>query len=150
MKALSVLLVLVGSRGSLAGGVGAAVTLPHASLWGQWGQGWLWACGAVPDVGSQCGLERGRKGGLCPWQLLPALPWQHICFLHFPIPAKGGPQPFWHQHRPRKNPTLNKTPFHWSLSPGHRPLFNDCKSLYSVMDRTFSYKEFALLLQPCF
>lgn len=34
--------------------------------------------------------------------------------------------------------------------PGHSPLFNDCKSLYSVMDRTFSYKEFALLLQPCF
>lgn len=36
------------------------------------------------------------------------------------------------------------------LSLGHSPLFNDCKSLYSVMDRTFSYKESALLLQPCF
>lgn len=99
----------------------------------------------APDVGSQCGLECGRTGGLCPWQLLPALPWQHICFLHFPIPAKGEPQPFWHQHKPRKNPSLNKTPFHWSLSLQAAVL-----SSMSVKAFTLSWTEHSLTKSlPC-
>lgn len=146
VKALSVLLaalVLVGGRGSLAGGVGAAVTPSHHAVWGHWGQ--RVAVGlTVPDVGSQCGLERGRKGGLCPWQLLPALPWQHICFLHFSIPAKGEPQPFWCQHKPRKNPSPNKTPFHWSLSPQAAAL-----SSMTVKAFTLSWTEHSLTKRVC-
>lgn len=109
---------------------------------------WLWvAVGlpghlrqTVPDAGSQLGLKSGRKGSLCRWRLLPALPWQHICFLHFPAPCQGrAPAPPASTRTQEKSKSQQNTFSPVSHSPGCGPLFNDCTNLYSPA-------EFVLLL----
>lgn len=75
--------------------------------------------------------ESGPKGVLCQWRLLPALPWQHICFLHFPAPCQGrAPALPVSTQAQEKSKSQQNTFLPVPCSPGHSTLFNDCKNLY--------------------
>lgn len=110
-------------------------------------RGWLRACRADwPRCGLSVWAGTRQKRRLVPMAAAPCIAMATHLFPPFPHSCQGRAPALLASTQAQKNPSPNKTPFHWSLSPQATAL-----SLMTVKAFTLSWTEYSLEKSlPCY